>query len=369
MKDWKSLIIKFTPIFAFICALLVGAVLIIIIDANPTVAYFALISGVFGNFTTITNTIVKATPLLLVGVGICIAFRSGAINIGGEGQLVVGALSATIVCLAFDNLPGWILIIISLFAGLLGGAIWAGIAGFLKAYCKVNELLSTIMLNYIAVYLMNYLLGGPLMDPQQKAYGSFIPQTSRLVKASDLPRLVPTRLHLGVLIALFFAVLVYILLWRTTIGFRLRMIGNNLDTSRASGIDVEKYMVFGFLLSGAVIGLGGAIEVLGVTHRMFTDGSAFGFTGSAGFNGIIVALFGKLHPIGAIPASLLFGALLTGANKMQRVVQIPSAFVSFLNGLIVIFIAGSEFLVRRQKTQHIIQEKFKNNKKIHEERE
>ena len=336
------------PIAAFLLALLIGTIMITFLGVNPLIAYQALLKGAFGSMNAIADTVVKATPLLFVGLGICIAFRAGVLNIGGEGQLVTGALSATIVCLNFPNLPGWILIIMALLVGLLSGAIWAGIAGFLKAYFNVNEILSTIMLNYIAAYGMNYLLRGPIMDPLQIKLGSFIPQTARLTQAVDLPRLIPTRLHFGTIVAVVFAILVYIFLWRTTIGFRIRMIGQNIQASRASGINVQKYMVLAFVLSGALIGLGGAIEVLGVHHRLFTDGSVSGFTGSAGFNGIVAALFGQLHPIGTIPASLLLGALLTGANKMQRAVQIPSALIGALNGLIVLFVVGSEYLRRRQ---------------------
>jgi len=347
-KNIREMLMNLIPIGAFLLALLIGAIMIAILGVNPLVAYQALLKGAFGSMNAIADTIVKATPLLFVGLGICIAFRAGVLNIGGEGQLVAGALSATIVCLNFPNLPGWILVIIALFVGLLCGAIWAGIAGFLKAYFNVNEILSTIMLNYIAAYGMNYLLSGPIMDPLQIKLGSFIPQTARLTHAVDLPRLIPTRLHFGTVIAVVFAILVYIFLWRTTIGFRIRMIGQNIQASRASGINVQKYMVLAFVLSGALVGLGGAIEVLGVHHRIFTDGSVSGFTGSAGFNGIVAALFGQLHPIGTIPASLLLGALLTGANKMQRVVQVPSALIGALNGLIVIFVVGSEYLRRRQ---------------------
>jgi simple sugar transport system permease protein len=347
-RNVREMLMNLIPIGAFLLALLIGAIMIAFLGVNPLVAYQALLKGAFGSTNAIADTIVKATPLLFVGVGICIAFRAGVLNIGGEGQLVVGALSATIFCLNFPNLPGWILTILALFVGLLCGAIWAGIAGFLKAYFNVNEILSTIMLNYIAAYGMNYLLRGPIMDPLQIKLGSFIPQTARLTQAVDLPRLIPTRLHFGTIVAVVFAILVYILLWRTTIGFRIRMIGQNIQASRASGINVQKYIVLAFILSGALVGLGGAIEVLGVHHRLFTDGSVSGFTGSAGFNGIVAALFGQLHPIGTIPASLLLGALLTGANKMQRVVQIPSALIGALNGLIVLFVVGSEYLRRRQ---------------------
>jgi simple sugar transport system permease protein len=362
-KNIREILMNFIPIAAFFLALLIGAIMIAILGISPLVAYQALLKGAFGSMNAMADTVVKATPLLFVGLGICIAFRAGVLNIGGEGQLVAGALSATIVCLNFPNLPGWILIIIALLVGLLSGAIWAGIAGFLKAYFNVNEILSTIMLNYIAAYGMNYLLGGPIMDPLQIKLGSFIPQTARLTQAVDLPRLIPTRLHFGTIVAVVFAILVYIFLWRTTIGFRIRMIGQNIQASRASGINVQKYMVLAFILSGALVGLGGAIEVLGVHHRIFTDGSVSGFTGSAGFNGIVAALFGQLHPIGTIPASLLLGALLTGANKMQRVVQVPSALVGALNGLIVIFVVGSEYLRRRQTQRVERAVKVENNSK------
>ena len=362
-KNIREILMNFIPIAAFFLALLIGAIMIAILGISPLVAYQALLKGAFGSMNAMADTVVKATPLLFVGLGICIAFRAGVLNIGGEGQLVAGALSATIVCLNFPNLPGWILIIIALLVGLLSGAIWAGIAGFLKAYFNVNEILSTIMLNYIAAYGMNYLLGGPIMDPLQIKLGSFIPQTARLTQTVDLPRLIPTRLHFGTIVAVVFAILVYIFLWRTTIGFRIRMIGQNIQASRASGINVQKYMVLAFVLSGALVGLGGAIEVLGVHHRIFTDGSVSGFTGSAGFNGIVAALFGQLHPIGTIPASLLLGALLTGANKMQRVVQVPSALIGALNGLIVIFVVGSEYLRRRQTQRVERAVKVENNSK------
>jgi ABC-type uncharacterized transport system permease subunit len=347
-QNIREMSMSFIPIAAFLLALFIGTIMIAFLGVNPLVAYQALLKGAFGSTNAIADTVVKATPLLFVGLGICIAFRAGVLNIGGEGQLVVGALSATIVCLNFPGLPGWILMVLALLVGLLCGAIWAGIAGCLKAYFKVNEILSTIMLNYIAAYGMNYLLRGPIMDPLQIELGSFIPQTTRLTHLVDLPRLIPTRLHFGTIVAVVFAILVYIFLWRTTIGFRIRMIGQNIQASRASGINVQIYMVLAFVLSGALVGLGGAIEVLGVHHRLFTDGSVSGFTGSAGFNGIVAALFGQLHPIGTIPASLLLGALLTGANKMQRAVQIPSALIGALNGLIVLFVVGSEYLRRSQ---------------------
>jgi general nucleoside transport system permease protein len=341
---WFSLL---SPTLAVIAALLVGAVMLLLLRVSPAAAYAAMAEGAFGSANAIADSIVKATPLLFVGVGICIAFRGGMTNIGGEGQLVAGALAATLAALAFPDWPGWAIIPVALVLGFLAGAVWGGIPGVLKAYLNVNEILSTIMMNAIAVQVLNYLLRGPIMDPVQVEQGSFIPQTARFSIATDLPRLVPTRLHAGVIVGVLIAFLAWLLLWRTTIGYRIRAVGLNPHASRRAGIYVERYAMLAMLLSGALAGMGGATQVLGVNHRMFTDGSAAGFTGAAGFNGIVAALFGQLHPLGTIPASFFFGALIVGANSMQRAVQIPSALITALNGLLVVFVVSSELWRRR----------------------
>jgi simple sugar transport system permease protein len=232
-------------------------------------------------------------------------------------------------------------------AGFLAGALWGTIPGILKAYLNVNEILTTIMMNGIAVQLMNFLLSGPIMDPVQVQQRSFIPQTAQLPAASFLPRLAPTRMNLGVGLAVVVAILAWVLLWRTTWGYRIRAVGLNRQASRRAGIHVERYAALAMILAGALAGLAGVTQVIGVNHRLFTDGSATGFTGGAGFNGIVAALFGQLHPLGSIPASVLFGALIVGANKMQRVVQVPTALITALNGLVVVFVVGSEIWRRR----------------------
>ena len=344
----QAILRPLTPLLAASLALLIGAVMLLLLGTNPLQAYSAMVVGAFGSTNSLADSLVKATPLLFVGLGICIAFRGGVLNIGGEGQLVAGAVAATVVALSLPGLPSWAIIPLCLSVGVLAGAIWGGIPGALKAYLNVNEILSTIMMNMIAVQGMNFLLRGPLMDPIQVEVGSFIPQTARLPRTADLPRLVPTRLHIGAGLAVILALTVYIFLWRTTIGYRIRAVGLNPNASRVAGIHVKRYMMVSLLLGGALAGLGGSVQVLGLHHRMFTDGSATGFTGSAGFNGIVTALFGGLHPLGAIPASILFGALLVGANQMQRVMQVPSAFITALNGLVVIFVVGSDILSRRR---------------------
>lgn len=344
---FARLIDLFLPVLATLAALGVGAIMLQLMGANPITAYRALLSGAFGSTNALADTIVRATPLLLVALGICIAFRAGVINIGGEGQLVAGAILGTLVALQFPDAPGIVIIPIGLIAGFIGGAIWGAIPGVLKAYFNVNEILSTIMLNIIAVQGMNYLLRGPMIDPVQAQAASRIPQTARFAQAFDLPRWVPTRLHLGALIAVILAFLVYILLWRTTVGYRIRAVGLNPDASRYAGINVKRNIVLALLLSGAFAGLAGSIQVYGVHHRMFTDGSLAGFTGSAGFNGIVAALFGRLNPIGAIPASFVFGALIVGANSLQRTMQVPAALSTVLNGLVVIFVVSTEIFSRR----------------------
>ena len=353
-SEWASrLIDALLPVFATLAALLVGAAMLLFLKVNPIEAYKALWEGAFGTGNALAETLVKATPLLLVGLGICISFRGDVINIGGEGQMIVGALLATWIGLTFTSLPGWLVIVLALLAGFFGGAVWGGIPGILKAYFRVNEILSTVMMNAIAVQLMNFLLRGSMIDPSQAELASKIPQTARLLEAFHLPRLAPTRLHLGALIAVVLAILVYILLWRTTLGYRIRAVGQNPQASRYAGIKVQRYIVLALLLSGAFSGLAGATQVFGVNYRMITDGSSSGFTGGAGFNGIVAALFGQLHPIWAIPASILFGALLVGANSMQRVVQVPSALITAMNGLVVVFVVSSEIWRQRRQRRRL----------------
>jgi simple sugar transport system permease protein len=365
MKTWLSkinfaqVVDALLPVFATFAALAVGAVMLLLLGANPIKAYGALLEGSFGSANALAETAVKAVPLLLVGLGICIAFRANVINIGGEGQMIIGAILATLVGLLLPGLPGWLVITLAIVAGFLGGALWGAIPGALKAYFSVNEILSTVMMNAIAVQIMSYLLRGPMIDPSQAELASKIPQTAALEQAFRLPRLVPTRLHLGAILAIALAFLVYILLWRTTLGYRIRAVGQNPDASRYGGIRVRRHIVIALLLSGAFAGLAGAIQVYGLNYRMITDGSASGFTGSAGFNGIVAALFGQLHPLGTIPASFFFGALLVGANKLQRVMQVPSAFIIALNGLVVIFVVSSEIWRRQRQRKRQLQETAK----------
>ncbi len=332
------------PLLAVPVALLIGAVMLALLGANPLIAYGSLLQGAAGTISGITQTLVTATPLLLVGLGVTIAFRGGVINIGGEGQIIVGALAATAVAISFSNLTGWILLPLCLIAGILSGAVWGGIPGYLKARLGVNEILSTVMMNAIAVQLANYLLRGPMIDPKEIEAGTRIAQSALLPAQVWLPRLVPkTLLHSGAILAVVLSILVYIFLWRTTIGYRIRAVGLNPSAAKYAGIPVSLYQMISLVLGGAFAGLAGAVEVLGVQHRMME-----GLSGGYGFSGIVAALFGNLHPLGAIPASILFGGLLVGADKMQRAVQVPASLIETLLGLIVLFVVGSKIWALRR---------------------
>jgi simple sugar transport system permease protein len=336
-----------------VAALLVGAAMIAALGANPLDGYHALVSGAFGSSYALGSTAVKAVPLLLVGVGICIAFRANAFNIGGEGQIAMGGLAGTATALVFPGLPSPLLIPLVLLAGALGGAAWGAIPGAFKAYFNVNEILSTIMLNLVAVQLMNYLLAGPMVDHSEGTVGGLIPQTRLLPKNSWLPTIVPnTQLHLGVVVAVLVAVGAYVLLWRTGFGFRVRAVGLSRDAATYAGMPVRRTITLAMTLSGAMCGLAGSMLVFGsISHRMVTDGSLTGFTGSAGFNGIVVALFGGLNPLWTIVSAFIFAGLLVGGTSMQVVTNVPSDLIVALNGLVVVFVVSLEYVRRRARAE------------------
>ncbi len=348
--DWVGFLLRAAaPVLAILAALLVGAIMLLLLRANPLAAYATMVKGVFGSTYGFTQSLVKATPLLLVGLGICIAFRASVLNIGGEGQIIAGALMTTWFSLQFRTWPGWILLPATLIMGFLAGAFWGFIPGILKARLNVNEILSTVMMNAIGLQLMNLLLRGPLIDPAGVAAGTFLHQSERLPEQVWLGRMEQTQLHTGIIIAVGLAFLVYIFLWRTTIGYRIRAVGLSPEASKYAGIPVPFYQALSLTLAGGFAGLAGVVEIIGVQHRLLE-----GVTSGYGFSGIVAALFGGLHPLGLIPASWLFGSLLVGADMMQRAVQVPSALIDALLGLIVLLVIGSQMWSRRLSTRRTI---------------
>ena len=347
MTDTKLLYRACVVLAAAAAAALLGAVVLRAVGASATATYWTILTGPLADKYGITEVLVRAIPLILVGLGIAISFRSDILNIGAEGQMQIGILASTATALAFASSPKLLLLPMMLLAGALGGALWGGIAGWLRARLNVNEILSTVMLNYIAAQIYTYLLRGPMIDPAELETGSGTPQSMRLPKAAWLDRIVPeTRLHAGLLLALVLAVLVYILLWRTTWGYRLRAAGAEAKAARYAGVHVERSLVAAMLLSGGFAGLAGAVEVAGVHHRAIEAVSA-----GYGFSGIVVALFGGLHPAGIVPAAAFFGLLLVGADMTQRSAGVPANMILVLQGLVILAIVSAQMYLNNAYAQ------------------
>ena len=319
-------------------ALVAIALLCVVIAAggHPVVpALRALWEGSFGSgYALASATLVRATPLLLAGLGVALAFRAGVWNIGAEGQLLIGAAAAAIAALALERPLGALALPIALLSGAAAGAAWAGIAAFLRQRFGVLEVISTIMLNFIAAFLVGYLVRGPMQEPTH-----IYPQSETLDAAVRLPRLLPgMRLHLGAVIALAVAPLLWWSLRRTAAGFRIRAVGANPDAARSAGvIDVERTRTGAFIVSGALAGLAGAVELTGVTFALYENLSP-----GYGFTAIAVALLARLDPLAVVVTAILFGGLESGALAMQREAGIPAATVSVVEGALILFaLAGA----------------------------
>jgi general nucleoside transport system permease protein len=324
-----------------LAALAAASLVLLVIGASPWATYVTIFTGPLRDLSTASEVVVRAIPLVLVALGVAVSFRSGILNIGAEGQMLVGILGSTAVALALPGLPKLVLLPLSLAAGAAAGALWAGIAGVLRARLAVNEILSTVMLNYVAAQLYTFLLRGPMIDPDELMTGSGTPQSMRLPRAAWLDRLVPgTRLHAGLLLALVLAFLVWVLLWRTTLGYRMRAAGAGARAARYAGVRVERSLVVAMLFAGGFAGLAGAVEVAGVHHRAI-EAISSGY----GFAGIVVALFGALHPAGIVPAAAFFGLMLVGADMTQRSAGVPANMVLVLEGVIILAIVSARMVM------------------------
>ncbi len=285
-------------------------------------------------FYPVTDSLVAATPYIFAGLAVAVGFRCGLFNIGAEGQLFIGAICSVWVGFAIKGLPAIIHIPLALLAGAAGGALWAFVPAILKAKTGAHEVINTIMMNYIAFRLSDWLLGdkGPLKRPD-----SANPISPFIEKSAELPRFFPDpiRFHLGFFIALGVAVFVYWFLFKTTLGFEIRTVGANPNAAKYAGMSITRNLIIAMCLSGALAGLAGANEVLGVNHNL-----AFAFSSGYGFDSIALALLGKSHPLGVVLAALLFGTLRSGATRMQNVARIPIDIISVIQALIIAFIAA-----------------------------
>lgn len=325
------------PVGAFAAALLGVAILLALTGDNPLAAMATLADGAFGSPPRAGETLASFVPLALTGLSVAIGFRAGLFNIGAEGQLLVGALGVAALAPALTGVPSLVSIPLLLVVGMLAGAAWGFIPGYLKAVRDANEVITTLMLSYVAFFLTEYLVTGPLKTD------GVLPATDLLPEAMRLPRLTELggaampdfgRLHSGVFVAL--AVLAiggFIAHW-TTFGLRSRLVGRSTPAADYAGIDVRRTTIETMVLSGAVAGLAGAVQVLGVSYRLSSS-----FSPGFGFTGIAIALLGNLAIIGVLLAALLFAALQTGGQVMQRVSGTPSSIVTIVQGLVILFVA------------------------------
>lgn len=298
----------------------------------------------------ITESLVTATPYILAGLGVALGFHCGLFNIGVEGQFFIGALCSAWVGYTFTDLPWFIHLPLAVLAGAVGGAFWGAIPGYLKAVTGAHEVVNTIMMNWIAFRLSDWLLNGPM-----KATG-YRPITPQIESTAALPRIFPPplRFHVGFFLALAVAALVYWLLFKTTVGFEIRAVGANPDAARYAGVNITWNFVLAMVLSGALAGLAGATQVLGTDHWV-----GQGFSAGYGFDAIALALLGKSHPLGVVIAGVLFGTLRSGATRMQSMAGIPIDIISIIQALVIIFVAAPAIIrwvyrIRMPRAEEIV---------------
>ncbi len=340
-KQFRILYKASIIIIAILAAMMIGSIILLAIGADVLKTYLVILFEPLKTTLQFSEVLLRAIPLTIIALGISVAYRSGIINIGAEGQMAMGILGTTAVALAFPELPKPVLLPLAVLAGAISGGIWGFIPGFLKAKLQVSELLSTVMLNYIAAQFYTFLLRGPMLDPAELTMGSGTPQSMRLSRSIWLDRFLPgTRLHTGLFFALILALLIYFLLWKTSYGYKMRAAGASARAARYGGISVTWYLVIAMVISGAFAGIAGSIEIAGV-HRRAIEG----ITGGYGFSGIVVALFGGLHPAGIVPASFFFGLLIVGADMTQRMVGVPANMVNVLQGIIILVIVATKMVL------------------------
>ena len=323
---------------SFVLGLLLCSILIAASDKSVIDSFRALFDGAFGSRQAIYETLVQATPLIFTGLAAAFAFRAKVWNIGGEGQFFAGAMGAFFVAdLWSDHLPRVVMVPVLFAAAAAAGAVWGAVAGVLKARYDTNEIITTVMLNFIILLILSYLLGDLWQSPD-----TYYSQTERLVESTHLPLMISgSRLHWGFGIALGMAVVVHIVLRRTALGYEVRGVGINRVAGSYKGISVPRTTVLVMLISGALAGMAGGAELSGVHHRLQLD-----ISNNFGFVGIIIALIGRLHPAGVVFSAIAFGALINGATTMQIQTGIPAALVDVIQGLSLIFVLTGAVAVR-----------------------
>lgn len=340
------------PVLAVLVSLAVVSVFIVIQGASPLVAYASLFKSAFGSAYNISTSLNRAVPLILAGLGVALAARAGMINIGGEGQIILGGVFATMAAIQFQSLPAMLLVPLCILAGALGGALWALVPGYFFARFGTNLIITTILLNDIAIGVLGALVKGPM-----KEAGGYAPQSAMLEANARLPFLVSdTRLHMGVVLAVVLVCAGQFLVNRTSFGHEMRTIGENPQFARHSGIKVQKMQIWLMLLAGGLAGIAGSVEIMGAQHRLRE-----GFLHNYGYEALAVALLGQKSPVGVLLAGLLFGALKAGRGGMVRAAELPVSFSMVLSGVIIFFVVISPVMLRLPKAIATRRMRFKHS--------
>lgn len=340
---------RLLPVWALALSFILGMVLVRLAGANPQQAFVFLVRGAFADLFGIGTTIVKATPLLLAGLGVGVCLRAGLFNIGAEGQLYMGALGAALVGLFVHGLSPITHIPLALLGAFVAGGLWGLIPALLKIRRGVNEVISTLLMNYIATFLVSMVVNEWLKD-----LGAPYPYTAMLSPSAILPTLIPTTdAHIGILIALAFAALAYFVFSRTAYGFQLKAVGANPSAASYAGINVNRTLIGAMIIGGGLAGLGGASEVMGLQHRLYE-----GFSPGYGFDAVVIGFLSNGNPVGVVATAFFFGALRSGANIMQRNAGVPFAIVFAIQGLAVLLLAASiplrRLLVARMRPPKVL---------------
>lgn len=346
-----------SALIAIVCGFLVAAVVLAAAGYNPWQAFGALFSGMFARPKYVSNVLIKAAPIILTGLSVAFAYKTSLFNIGAEGQYIVSAIVVTLLGIRL-NLPAPLLIPVLLAAGMLAGGVWGGLVGLLKAKYGIHEVITSIMLNWIAFYLSNYIVNLPAFHQpdstgtypiRESGYIMLLPNWKRspqgMAALSRIPWLrevmMRTDVNFGILIAILMAVLVGFVLYRTAKGFELRAVGFNRDAAQFAGIDVGRSLLGSMLISGALSGLAGCVAIMGAAPHNISTLAAFE---NNGFNGLSVAFIAGGSPVGCIFAGLLFGGFLYGGQTVQADVGAPSEIINIMMGTIVFFMALSKLI-------------------------
>ena len=317
-------------------ALTMGAVLLALMGKDPIATLAGMASGAVGSKLALTETLLKATPLLFTGIAVLVALRAGVWNIGAEGQLVMGGIGTTGAALFwFTNVPEWLILPLVILSSFVAGALWGLIPAALKVTANVNEILATLMLNYVAVKFVEFLYYDSWRNPR----GFGFPGTAELPSSAWLPRM-SGRLHLGFVFALIIVFLIWLLISKTKFGFELKVMGASYPTARYSGINTGRSILIVMLISGGIAGLAGMSEISGVSHKL-QNGLAVGY----GFTGIIVAFLARLRPVAVIPAAFIMAGLVVGSDQLQITQSLPAAFADVFQGMVLLSLLASETLV------------------------